>query len=131
MSSIFFVHVLTLFWFLSLHCQIGCVHLVVLFLGCFVSSSATGRKGFSSCSCSCSLLELPEELLRLEVLRDGLVEALDDLVDLLLPAGLDVLALAHRDKELPQGGLHHRQEVVGNLKQEEGEVRVGSSFLFS
>ncbi len=32
------------------------------------------------------LLELPEELLRLEVLRDGLVKALDDLVDLLLPA---------------------------------------------
>ena len=63
-----------------------------------------------------SLLELLEELLRLEVLRDGLVVPGDHLVDLLLPAALGVLAVAHRHEELPQRRLHHRQKVVGYLK---------------
>ena len=60
-------------------------------------------------------LELLEELLRLEVLGDGLVVPGDHLVDLLLPAALRVLAVAHRHEELTQRRLHHRQKVVGHL----------------
>ena len=62
-----------------------------------------------------SLLELLQELLSFEVLRDGLVVAGDHLVDLLLPAALGVLAVAHRHEEFPQCCLHHRQKVVGHL----------------
>ena len=62
-----------------------------------------------------SSLELLEELGRLEVLGDGLVVPGDYLVDLLLPAALGVLAVAHGAEELPQRRLHHGQKVVGNL----------------
>ncbi len=54
------------------------------------------------------LLELPEELLRLEVLRDGLVESRDDLVNLLLPTRLGVFAVADRKEEFAQRRLNHR-----------------------
>ena len=70
----------------------------------------------SSSHSSPSSLELLEELLRLEVLRDGLVVPGDHLVDLLLPAALRVLAVAHRHEELAQRRLHDGQKVVGNLK---------------
>ena len=69
-----------------------------------------------SSSHSSPSLELLEELLRLEVLRDGLVVPGDHLVDLLLPAALRVLAVAHRHEELAQRRLHDGQKVVGNLK---------------
>ncbi len=59
--------------------------------------------------------ELLEERLRLEVLRDIVVEAGDDLVDLLLPAGVDVLAHLHGAEELPQRLLHHPAEARGDL----------------
>ncbi len=59
--------------------------------------------------------ELLEERLRLEVLRDIVVEAGDDLVDLLLPAWVDVLAHLHGAEELPQRLLHHPAEARGDL----------------
>ncbi len=70
------------------------------------------------------LLQLLEELVRLEVLRDGLVKALDDLVDLLLPAGLGVLALTDGQEELAQGRLDHWQEVLGHLQEESRKHRL-------
>ena len=76
-----------------------------------------------------SLLELLEELGRLEVLGDLLVEALDDLVDLLLPARLCVLAVAHGHEELAQRRLDHGQKVRRNLQEEEENIEGQSSKL--
>ena len=70
------------------------------------------------------LLELLEELLGLEVLRDGLVVAGDDLVDLFLPARLGVLALADGEEELAEGRLDHGEEVIGNLGRKQREYRL-------
>ena len=58
------------------------------------------------------------------MLRDGLVVAGDDLVDLLLPARLGVLALADGEEELAEGRLDHGEEVIGNLGRKQREYRL-------
>ena len=76
------------------------------------------------------LLQLLEELLGLEVVRNGLVKPGDDFVDLLLPAGLWVLPIPDRGKELTQGCFNNWQEMIWNLeKKREKEKRYKEKYI--
>ena len=73
-----------------------------------------------------SLFELLEEFGRLKVLWDWLVESCDDLINLLLPARLGILAGLDRDKELSQGDVQHGQEVFRNLRKKKQKLNKSS-----
>ena len=92
------------------HALIVPMLLISISFGLYKILSLVARAQLSS-----GLLELLEKLCGLEVLRDGFVVALDDLVDLLLPARLCVLALADRHEELAQRHLNNGDEVIGDL----------------
>ena len=64
-----------------------------------------------------------QELLGLEVFRDGFVKAGDYFVNLLFPARLGVLAEFDGVEELSEGGLYYGKKMVGNLKQKTGVTR--------
>ena len=65
-----------------------------------------------------SLLELLQEVGRLEVLGHGVVEARNHLVDGLLPRLFGVLAALDGLEELAQRLLDHEPEVGGHLRKE-------------
>ena len=95
------------------HALIVPMLLISISFGLYKILSLVARAQLSS-----GLLELLEKLCGLEVLRDGFVVALDDLVDLLLPARLGVLALTDREEELAKGHFNDRGEMVRNLEEE-------------
>ena len=68
-------------------------------------------------------LQLLQELLGLEVFRDGFVKAGDYFVNLLFPTRLGVLAQLDGAEELSKGGLNYGKKMVGNLKQKTGVTR--------
>ena len=59
-----------------------------------------------------------QKVLRLEIIRNGLVVASDNFVNLLLPAGLHVPAGAYRGKKFSQRDLDHGEVVVRNLENQ-------------
>lgn len=61
------------------------------------------------------LLELLQEVLRLEVVGNGFVVSSDNFVNLFLPGGLRVAANLDGIEKLSKGGLHNRAKMVGHL----------------
>jgi hypothetical protein len=68
------------------------------------------------------LLQLFKEGLGFKVLRDEIVQPGNDLVDLLLPAGVQVAAGQHRFEKLAQCLLNHPAKAVGHLNRERERI---------
>jgi hypothetical protein len=76
-----------------------------------------------------SLLELLQEVGRLEVLGHGVVEARNHLVDGLLPRLFGVLAALDGLEELAQCLLDHEPEVGGHLRKEPAVSQVALGWI--
>ena len=70
-------------------------------------------------------LQLLQKGLGLEEVRDKVVQPGNDLVDLFLPAGVDVATGQDGFKKLAQGLLHNPPEAVRNLKRKGYHVQTG------